>query len=72
MEWVATATPSGPLVLDDDLVVDATGTRVQLQGVAVAEFDGERIRRFRQYSDEVALLEQLALLPADPPDERAD
>ena len=65
VEWVATATHTGPLVLDDDVVIDATGTRVTLQGVTVAEFEGDRIRRFRQYWDEVALLEQLALLPAD-------
>jgi ketosteroid isomerase-like protein len=60
VEWVATATHSGPFVLDDDVVIDATGARLTLQGVTVAEFDGDRIRRFRQYWDEVALLEQLA------------
>jgi ketosteroid isomerase-like protein len=65
VEWVATATHSGPLVVDDDLVIDPTGLRVRLRGVTVAEFDGDRIRSFRQYWDEVALIEQLGLLPQD-------
>ena len=39
------------------LPVHVPGTRVRLQGVTVAELDGDRIRRFRQYWDEVALLE---------------
>jgi hypothetical protein len=63
VEWVATATHSGPLVVDDDVVIEPTGLRCQLRGVTVAEFDGDRIRSFRQYSDEVSLIEQLGLLP---------
>jgi ketosteroid isomerase-like protein len=33
--------------------------------VTIADFRGSRIRAFRQYWDEVALLEQLDLLPDD-------
>jgi ketosteroid isomerase-like protein len=65
VEWIATATHSGPLVVDDDAVVEATGRRITLRGVTVADFDGERIRAFRQYWDEVGLLEELDLLPED-------
>jgi ketosteroid isomerase-like protein len=65
VEWVVTLTHSGPLELDDDIVIDPTGLRVSLHGVTVAEFDGARISSFRQYWDEVELLEQLALLPAE-------
>lgn len=65
VEWVATATHSGPLVVDDDLVFEPTGLRCRLRGATVAEFDGDRIRSFRQYWDEVALIEQLGLLPDD-------
>jgi ketosteroid isomerase-like protein len=65
VEWVATATHSGPLVVDDDVVIEPTGLRCRLRGVTVAEFDGGRIRSFRQYWDEVSLIEQLGLLPED-------
>jgi ketosteroid isomerase-like protein len=64
-EWVATATHSGPLVVDDELAIEPTGLRCRLRGVTVAEFDGGRIRSFRQYWDEVSLIEQLGLLPED-------
>jgi ketosteroid isomerase-like protein len=65
IEWVATATHSGPLLSDDETVLEATGRRVTLQGVTVADFAGDRICAFRQYWDEVALLEQLDFLPDD-------
>jgi ketosteroid isomerase-like protein len=65
VEWVATATHSGPLSVDDDVVVDPTGLRIRLRGVTVAEFDEDRIRSFRQYWDEISLVEQLGLLPVD-------
>jgi ketosteroid isomerase-like protein len=62
-EWRFAATHSGRLELDDDYWLEATGRRIQLRGVTIAEFDGDRITRFRQYWDEVALLEGLGLLP---------
>ena len=65
IEWVATATHSGPLLYDDETLLEATGRRITLRGVTVADFDGDRICEFRQYWDEVALLEQLDLLPQD-------
>ena len=36
-----------------------------MHGVTVADFEGDRICAFRQYWDEVALLEQLGLLPIE-------
>jgi hypothetical protein len=65
VEWIVSLTHSGPLELDDDIVIDPTGLRVSLHGVTVAEFDGDRISSFRQYWDEVELLEQLSLLPTE-------
>jgi ketosteroid isomerase-like protein len=65
VEWIATATHSGPLVVDDDAVIETTGRRFTLRGVTVADFDGNRIRAFRQYWDEVDLLVELDLLPDD-------
>jgi hypothetical protein len=49
------ATHSGTLELDD-LRLDPTGRRVELRGVLIAEFEGDRIKRFRP-------LEGLGLLP---------
>jgi ketosteroid isomerase-like protein len=65
VEWVATATHSGPLVIDEDVVVEPTGGRFTLRGVTVADFEGDHIRAFRQYWDEVSLLEQLELIPTE-------
>ena len=65
VEWVVTATHSGPLVLDEDVAIEPTGRRCMLRGVTIADFDRGRIRGFRQYWDEVSLLEQLALIPAE-------
>jgi hypothetical protein len=59
--WSPTATASSRA----DLRLDPTGRRVELRGVLIAEFEGDRIKRFRQYWDEVALLEGLGLLPED-------
>jgi len=65
VEWIATATHSGPLVIDEDVVIEPTGGRFTLRGITVADFEGDRIRAFRQYWDEVSLLEQLELIPTD-------
>jgi ketosteroid isomerase-like protein len=66
VEWVVTATHSGPLIYDDDdLWIEPTGLRCRLRGVTIAEFDGDRIRSFRQYWDEATVIEQLGLLPDD-------
>jgi ketosteroid isomerase-like protein len=63
VEWIATATHSGPIVVDDDLEIAPTGRRCRLRGVTIAEFEGDRIRSFRQYWDEISLIEQLGLMP---------
>jgi len=64
VEWIVTVTHSGPIEVDD-VVIEPTGARIRLHGVTVAEFAGDKIRSFRQYWDEVELLEQLALLADD-------
>jgi ketosteroid isomerase-like protein len=61
-EWTVSLTHSGRLVLANDVVVDATGLRVTLNGATVAEFQGDRICSLRQYWDEFAVLEQLGVL----------
>jgi hypothetical protein len=65
VEWVVHLTHSGPLELADDVVIDPTNLRLSLHGITVAEFDGAKIASFRQYWDEVELLEQLDLLPTE-------
>ena len=64
-EWVASAIHSGPYPVDEQTMLDPTGRRVTLRGVSVAEFDGDRIRAFRVYWDEIELVEGLGLLADD-------
>ena len=58
-EWVIEADHTGPLVLDEGAVLDATGRRVKLAGVTVADFRGGKIRSYRTYFDDISLLEQI-------------
>jgi hypothetical protein len=58
-EWLIEADHTGPLVLGDDAVLEATGRRVQLAGATVADFRDGKIRSFRTYFDEVSLIEQI-------------
>jgi ketosteroid isomerase-like protein len=59
-EWLIEADHTGPLVLGEDAVLDATGRRVQLAGVTVADFRDGKIRSFRTYFDDLSLIEQIA------------
>jgi len=58
-EWVIEADHTGPLVLDEGAVLDPTGRRVRLAGVTVADFRGGKIRSYRTYFDDLALIEQI-------------
>jgi ketosteroid isomerase-like protein len=58
-EWLVEADHTGPLVLAEDAVLDATGRHVQLAGVTVADFRDGKIRSFRTYFDDVSLIEQI-------------
>ena len=49
--------------LDEGVEVEPTGRRLELRGVLVAEFEGDRIGSFRQYWNEVELIDGLGLLP---------
>ena len=59
-EWLIEADHTGPLVLGEDAVMEATGRRVVLPGVTVADFRDGRIRSFRTYFDDLLLMEQIA------------
>ena len=58
-EWLIEADHTGPLVLSEDAVLEATGRHVQLPGVTVAEFRDGKIRSFRTYFDDISLIEQI-------------
>jgi ketosteroid isomerase-like protein len=66
VEWTVTMVHAGALALPDGGVVEPTGGRVTLNGVTVAEFQDDRICAFRQYCDELSVIEQLGG-PADAP-----
>jgi ketosteroid isomerase-like protein len=58
-EYRLTGVFSDPLVLDDDVVVDPHGRTIHMGGAIVAEFAGDKISAFRNYFDDVSLLEQM-------------
>ena len=58
-EWLIEADHTGPLVLGEDAVLEATGRRVLLAGATVADFRDGKIRSFRTYFDDVSLIEQI-------------
>jgi ketosteroid isomerase-like protein len=62
-EWVVTGRHTGPLVVDETIVVPPSGRRVTFRGVTVSEFTGDKISSFRQYWDELGFLEDLGLIP---------
>jgi hypothetical protein len=55
-EWSLTARHTGPVLYDDDILVEPTGRVTRLTGVSVAEFCGRRIRSIRSYFDDRELL----------------
>ena len=59
-EWRIEADHTGPLVLDDGGVLDATGRHITMAGVTVADFRGDKIRSYRTYFDDLSLIEQIA------------
>ena len=58
-EWHVAVDHTGPLAVDDDLVIEPTGRRLHVSWATVAEFDGDRICAFRSYFDDLALIEQI-------------
>ena len=55
-EWRLEAMFTQPVLYDDRLLIEPTGTAVRLLGVSVAEFSGDRIRACRHYFDDTELL----------------
>ena len=59
-EWLIEADHTGPLVLGEDAVLEATGRHLKLPGVTVADFRDGKIRSYRTYFDDASLIEQIA------------
>ena len=62
-EWRTSATFSHPFLVDEDILIEPNGARLLLAGVTIAEFEGEKIKTFRSYFDDAALLEQMLVAP---------
>ena len=58
-EWLIEADHTGPLVLDDDVVLEPTGRRVVLAGCSVADFRDGKIQSYRTYFDDLSMIEQI-------------
>lgn len=57
LEWRLEVTLTAPILFGDNVLIEPTGERVQLQGAAFAEFSGDRIRAFRCYFDDSEMLD---------------
>jgi hypothetical protein len=64
-EWRLEAIFARPVLYDDRLLIEPTGSGVRLTGVTIAEFQGRRIRAFRHYFDDSALLAGGAGIPSN-------
>ena len=58
VEFRVTAEFTAPFAVGDD-VIEPTGGEIVLGAALVAEFEGDRIRAYRNYFDELSLLGQL-------------
>ncbi len=58
-EWIIEGDHTGPLVLDEDVVLEATGRHIQLAGASVADFRDGKIRSYRTYFDDLSMIEQI-------------
>jgi len=65
VEWTVRMTHTGALELGDGTRLSPTNERVTAHGATIAEFEGERICALRQYWDEFAIVEQLAVTAGD-------
>ncbi len=65
-EWSVAMTHTGPLEAPGGAVIEPTGVRVVIHGATMAEFRDERICSFRQYWDELSVLEEICSVAGRP------
>ena len=58
-EYRVSAVFSGPFVISDDVVLAPNGHELLLGAAMIAEFEGNKIKAFRNYFDDTTLLEQM-------------
>ena len=63
-EWRLEAMFTRPVLYDDRLLIEPTGSAVRLPGASVAEFREHRIRAFRHYFDDTELLADVPGTPS--------
>jgi hypothetical protein len=60
-EWYVEATLSVPLLVGDDVLIDASNRHIALCGATVADRRGDLISAVHTYFDDAALIEQVVL-----------
>jgi hypothetical protein len=62
-EWLIELAFTGRLVLDEehDVVVEPTGQRLEVAGATFIDLEGHRVRAFRHYFDDLAILQQVMI-----------
>ena len=58
-EFRVSATFSGTFLIDKEVAIEPNGHQLLLGAVAVADFDGEKVKAVRAYFDDTTLLEQM-------------
>jgi len=59
VEYRVSAVFSGPFVISDETVIEPTGDTIVIGAAMVAEFEGDKISAFRNYFDDMTLMEQM-------------
>lgn len=71
VEWILEASVDTPLLVDDDVLVEADRRRLSLHGVSIAELHEDRITCIHTTFDDAALIEQVLLVLGDSADGRS-
>ncbi|MBP2702219.1 ester cyclase [Microbispora sp. RL4-1S] len=61
VEWTGTGTHTGPFLLPDGQVLEATGRRIALRGTCASFVENGKIATHREYFDQLELYTQLGL-----------
>lgn len=71
VEWILEASVDTPLLVDDDVLVEADRRRLSLRGVSIAELHDDRITCIHTTFDDAALIEQVLLVVGESDDGRS-
>ncbi|WP_239094831.1 ester cyclase [Planotetraspora silvatica] len=65
-EWTVTGTHTGPFLLPDGRVIEATGRRITIRGSCASFIENGKITTHREYFDQLELYTQLGLCLTEP------